>query len=135
MTLRPRPLHASHDGQNLVFVQTSCHRDKIFNDALLKGLSRELPDIVLVKRAPAPKAHSKVGNWTRDLGCSRFLVVSSGNETQSPVMIYIEEFLIVQDHPDCGFVASKCIFSFFFCLAFFVLIDKRATISKYFWLE
>ena len=37
------------------------HRGKNFNEALLKGLSGELPDIVLVKRAPPPKsAHSKV---------------------------------------------------------------------------
>eukprot|EP00904_Undaria_pinnatifida_P005794 jgi/Undpi1/2344/HiC_scaffold_13.g05727.m1 len=35
-------------------------RGKNFNEALLKGLSGELPDIVLVKRAPPPKsAHSK----------------------------------------------------------------------------
>ena len=39
----------------------SDHRGKNFNEALLKGLSGEMPDIVLVKRALPPKnAHSKV---------------------------------------------------------------------------
>ena len=39
----------------------SDHRGKNFNEALLKGMSGEMPDIVLVKRAPPPKnAHSKV---------------------------------------------------------------------------
>ena len=36
-------------------------RGKNFNEALLKGLSADLPDIVLVKRAPPPKtSQSKV---------------------------------------------------------------------------
>ena len=39
------------------------HRGKNFNEALLKGLWGELPDIVLVKKAPPPKsAHCKVCN-------------------------------------------------------------------------
>ena len=37
------------------------HRGKNFNEALLKGLSGEMPDIILVKRAPPQKnAHTKV---------------------------------------------------------------------------
>ena len=37
------------------------HRRKNFDEGLLKGLSGEMPDIVLVKRAPPPKiTHSKV---------------------------------------------------------------------------
>lgn len=30
-------------------------RGKNFNDALMRGLSTDLPDVVLVKRAPPPK--------------------------------------------------------------------------------
>ena len=39
---------------------------KNFNEAPLKGLSGEMPDIVLVKRAPPPKnAYSKVCTLVR----------------------------------------------------------------------